>query len=84
VTETKINTVLITYAIRKRQKNISVTIKIGILTLLGQIFLAIGRIKEVSVNLLHKNPRRDLAVTVRESLTVYLFVLSSIFQFIKM
>jgi hypothetical protein len=33
------------------KKNIFVTVKIGILTLLGQIFLAIGRIKEVTVNL---------------------------------
>jgi hypothetical protein len=49
VTEAKINTVLIMNAIRKRQKNIFVTIKIGILTLLGQIFLAIGSVKEVTV-----------------------------------
>jgi hypothetical protein len=28
------------------KKNISVTIKIGILTLLGQIFLAVDRVKE--------------------------------------
>jgi hypothetical protein len=32
-------------------KNIFVTVKIGILTLLGQIFLAVGRVKEVTVNL---------------------------------
>ena len=47
-------------------------VKIGILTLLGHIFLAIGSVKEVTVNLLHKNPRGDLAVTVRASLTVYI------------
>jgi len=51
VTEAKINTVLITNAIRKRQKTIFVTVKIGILTLLGHIFLAVGRVKEVTVNL---------------------------------
>jgi hypothetical protein len=33
------------------KKNIFVTVKIGILTLLGQIFLAVGRVKEVTVNL---------------------------------
>jgi hypothetical protein len=33
------------------KKNIFVTIKIGILKLLGQIFLAVGRVKEVAVNL---------------------------------
>ena len=67
MTEAKINTVLITNAIRKRQKKIIfVTIKIGILTLLGHIFLAAGRVKEVTVNLLHKNPRGDLAVTGKE------------------
>ena len=44
VTEAKINTVLITNAIRQREKKISVTVKIGILTLLGQIFLAVGRV----------------------------------------
>jgi hypothetical protein len=37
VTEEKINTVLITQATKK---NIFATVKIGILTLLGQIFLA--------------------------------------------
>ena len=52
VTEAKINTVLITNVIRMRtKKNIFVTVKIGILTLLEQIFLAVGRIKEVTVNL---------------------------------
>jgi hypothetical protein len=40
VTEARINTVLITNAIRKRQKKIY----------LGQIFVAVGRIKEVTVN----------------------------------
>ena len=44
VTEEKINTVLITQATKK---NIFATVKIGILTLLGHIFLAVGRIKEV-------------------------------------
>ena len=48
------------------KKIIFVTIKIGILTLLGHIFLAAGRVKEVTVNLLHKNPRGDLAVTGKE------------------
>jgi hypothetical protein len=48
------------------KKNIFVTVKIGILTLLGQIFLAVGRVKEVTVNLLHKNPQEDLAVTRKE------------------
>ena len=48
------------------KKYIFVTIKIGILTLLGQIFLAVGHVKEVTVNLLHNNPRGDLAVTGKE------------------
>jgi hypothetical protein len=38
--------VLITNAIRKRQEKI---FKLGILTLLGQIFLVVGRVKEVTV-----------------------------------
>jgi hypothetical protein len=33
------------------KKNIFVIVKIGILTLLGQIFLGVGRVKEVTVNL---------------------------------
>jgi hypothetical protein len=33
------------------KKYIFVTVKIGILTLLGQIVLTIGRVKEVTVNL---------------------------------
>jgi hypothetical protein len=33
------------------KKNIFVTVKIGILTLLEHIFLAVGRVKEVTANL---------------------------------
>jgi hypothetical protein len=33
------------------KKNIFMTVKIGILTSLGQIFPAVGRVKEVTINL---------------------------------
>jgi hypothetical protein len=48
-------------AIRKRQKkNIFLTVKIGILTLLGQIFLAVGHVKEVTVNLYIKTTTKQV------------------------
>ena len=51
VTDAIINTVLITNAIRKRQIFFICDRYIGILTLLGQIVLAVGRVKKVTVNL---------------------------------